>query len=375
MEASHAMSTTRRVLLLFVALAIATAGALPSQAGAAPSRKKAIWGPAQVNGVSQFPIYSELGAGIYETYLRWNDVALSRPARATDPADPAYQWPAELDFVMQEAARYGIRVCLQVFGSPTWANGGNPANWVPKKVSDLADFTTAAARRYPDVHLWMIWGEPSRKVNFMPLVGERRAKPLNARQAAAPRYYARMLDASYGALKGVSSLNTVIGGNTFTVGDISPYNWIRYMRLPNGKPPRMDLYGHNPFSARKPDLRNPPPAGQDVNYADFSDLDTLVGVLDRYQRRGRARLKLFLSEFFFPTDHANWEFPFHVSRSLQAKWLADALRITRRWSRIYTLGWFSLYDDPPRPKGDEVNRGLIDLRDRRKPAFDAFKNG
>src|SRR5438309_10299462 len=104
MGASHAMSTTRRVLLLFVALAIATAGAFPSHAGAALSRKKAIWGPAQVNGVSQFPIYSELGAGIYETYLRWNDIALNRPVRATDPGDPAYRWPAELDFVMQEAA-------------------------------------------------------------------------------------------------------------------------------------------------------------------------------------------------------------------------------------------------------------------------------
>ena len=368
------MSTTRRVLVL-VALALVTAGALPSQAGAAPSRKKAIWGPAEVNGVSQFPIYRELGAGIYENTMRWDEIALSRPARATDPADPAYRWPPGLDFVMREAARYGLRVCLQVSGTPGWANGGRTPNWVPKKVQDLADFTTAAARRYPSVHLWMIWTEPTRSVNFMPLVAERRGKPLNAREAAAPRYYARMLDASYGALKGVSRLNTIIGGSTYTAGLISPLNWIRYMRLPNGKPPRMDLYGHNPFTSRKPDLRNPPPTGPNINFADFSDLDTLVGVLDRYQRRGRSRLRLFLSEFFFPTDHANWEFAFHVSRRVQATWLSDALRITRRWSRIYSLGWLGLYDDPPRPRGDEVNRGLIDIQGRRKPAFYAFKNG
>jgi hypothetical protein len=368
-----AMSTIGRVLAL-VALALVT-GALPSQAGAAPSRKKAIWGPAEMNGVSQFPIYHELGAGIYEHVLRWDSTAPSRPARPTDPADPAYRWPPELDLVMREAARYRIRVCLQISGTPGWANGGRPSNWVPNQVHDLANFATAAARRYPGVHLWMIWVEPTRQFNFMPLVPERRGRPLNAREAAAPRYYARMLDASYAALKGVSSRNTVIGGNTFTVGEISPLNWIRYMRLPNGKPPRMDLYGHNPFTARKPDLRNPPPTGPGVNFADFSDLDTLVGVLDRYQRRGKSRLRLFLSEFFFPTDHANWEFPFHVTRRTQANWLRDALRITRRWSRIYSLGWLSLYDDPPRPGGDEVNRGLIDHQGRRKPAFYVFKNG
>ena len=32
---------------------------------------------------------------------------------------------------------------------------------------------------------------------------------------------------------------------------------------------------------------------------------------------------------------------------MAASWLRSALRITRRSRRIYTLGWFSLYDDPP----------------------------
>src|SRR3954454_6372382 len=246
-----AMSTTGRVLAL-LALALVL-GALPSQAGATPSRKMAIWGPAEVNGASQFPIYRELGAGIYEHVLTWDTAAPTRPARPTDPADPAYRWPPELDFVMREAARYRIRVCLQISRTPGWANGGKTSNWVPTNVRDLGNFATAAARRYPSVHLWMIWVEPTRKFNLMPLVPERRAKPLNAREAAAPRYYARMLDASYAALNAVSTRENVIGGNTCTVGEISPLNWIRYMRLPNGRPPRMDLYGHNPFTARRPD--------------------------------------------------------------------------------------------------------------------------
>ncbi|MEY2431394.1 MAG: hypothetical protein QOC92_1119, partial [Acidimicrobiaceae bacterium] len=68
-------------------------------------------------------------------------------------------------------------------------------------------------------------------------------------------------------------------------------------------------------------------------------------------------------------------FPFHVSRKVQADWLSDALRIVRRGSRFYTLGWLSLYDDPRQSDGLEVNRGLIDLSGRRKPAYTAFRRG
>jgi hypothetical protein len=220
----------------------------------------------------------------------------------------------------------------------------------------------------------MIWGEPSRRANWMPLTRERRDRPLNGKQAAAPHRYAQLLDASYAALKAVSPKNLVIGGNTFTTGDISPLNYIRNLKLPNGRPPRMDLYGHNPFTARNPDLHKPP-LGH--GFADFSDLDTLSGWVDRYLAKPRKRkhLNLFLSEFFAPTDHANNEFNFHVTRKTQALWLKSALRITRRWSRIYSLGWFSLYDDPPQADGREVNRGLIDWRGKRKPSYFVYKSG
>jgi hypothetical protein len=343
------------------------------------SIKKSMWGPVRVNGVSQFPIYYDLGVGIYQTQVLWGEVAPRRPARPEDPADPAYRWPSELDFAIAEASRYGMRVAIQLFGSPSWANGGHPAgtgrNFPPRQPSDFAAFAEAAARRYPSVHLWMVWGEPTRKANWQTIRRERRGRPLTRAAAAAPRLYARILDAAYSAFKRVSAQNLVIGGNTFTTGDISPLNWIRSMRLPNGLPPRMDLYGHNPFSGRKPDLRKPPLR---TGFADFSDLDTLARWTDRFLSRGpgrRRHLRLFLSEFLLPTDHENHEFNFWVDRRTQANWLAAALRITRRWKRIYTLGWFSLYDDPPRPDRREVRRGLIEVGGKRKPAYYAYRRG
>jgi hypothetical protein len=353
-----------------VALLLCLVVAAP--AGAATlSHKKAIWGPVIRAGASQFPIYRDLGAGIYETGLRWSEVATRRPLAATDPNDPAYAWPHRLDTAVNQAAASGISIALEVLGAPHWANGSKPPNWAPRHPSDYADFVTAAARRYPSVHLWLIWGEPSRAVNFMPLTPETRDRPLTKQQAKAPQRYARILDAAYGALKSVSAENLVIGGNTWTVGDISPRNWIRNLKLPNGKPPRLDLYGHNAFTGRKPNLRKRP-LGH--GFADFSDLDTLVGWLDQ-AFPGRPRLRLFLSEFLIPTDHASHEFDFHVTRKTQGDWLKAALRIARKWNRIYTLGWFQLYDERPNRAGNQTASGLIDPKGVRRPAYYAFRRG
>ena len=98
--------------------------------------------------------------------------------------------------------------------------------------------------------------------------------------------------------------------------------------------------------------------------------------VDRAYRSRRKRPKLFLSEFFAPTDHFNHEFNFYVSRRDPGQ-LAHVPRCgsRRRWSRIYTFGWYELYDEPPRPRGDEVNRGLIDIDGRKKPSYYAYKNG
>ena len=361
----------RRCGVLCLLLLTLVSAAAPAEAR--QSRKKSIWGPVQVNGVSQFPIYKDLGAGIYQMTLHWNQVAPGRPGDAKDPADPAYRWPADVDYALSEGQRYGIRISVQLIGAPRWANGGRSRRWAPSHPRDFARFAIAASRRYPGVRYWMIWGEPSRRHNFMQLRRERRGKRLNRRESRGPRLYARILDSAYGALKRVDRHDLVIGGNTFTTGDVSPLNFIRAMRLPGGRRPRMDLYGHNPFTARRPNLRKRPLG---FGFADFSDLDTLARWVGRYLGRPRhRRLRFFLSEFFVPTDHPNHELNFWVSRRTQARWLRSALRITRRWSRIYSLGWFSLYDDPPRRRGDEVNRGLIDRSGRRKPAYNVFKQG
>lgn len=353
----------RRRLALAGAVALVVLAASSAAAHAAPDPKKAIWGPVRVGDQSQFPTYADLGVGIYQYGLPWEQIAPTRPANPTNPSDPAYHWPEELDFALAEAQRYGITVSLMLVRAPRWANGGNSHTFAPNNPRDFADFATAAARRYPTVRLWLIWTEPTISTHFQPFSRKR-----------TPRIYARMLDAAYGALKAANRGNLVIGGNTITQGDIKPLDFIRRLRLPSGKPPRMDMWGHNPFSPREPNLKKRP---MKPGTADTSDLDSLINWLDTELTHGKRnrRLKLFISEWTIPTDHSSYLFGFYGDRVTVASYLSRALSIARRMKRVYTLGWWYLYDEPPNPAGNEINWGLITWDGIRKPAYFAFKNG
>jgi hypothetical protein len=359
---------------LFALLLLLPVFALGESASAAPSTHKLIWGPTTETA---FRTYGDLGAGLYEMSINWSRIATSRPANPTDPHDPAYEWTPSVDEAIANASREGMQVVIEVTGAPGWANGGRQWRWAPDNPQDYADFVAAASRRWPEVHYWQIWGEPSRRPNFLPLPSHLSGLKLTAQQRRGPGIYAQILDAAYVSLKAVSSSNVVIGGNTFSGGDIKPLAYIKALRLPNGKPPRMDMYGQNPFGYRKPDLsKNLLDPGSGI--ADFCDLDVVAEYVDRYlSRAGRntGRLPLFLSEYMLPTDHKNFEFNYWVSRKTASEWLTDALKITRSWHRIFTFGWFALEDEVPNGKGTEVNRGLLTWQGFKKPAYYAFKNG
>jgi hypothetical protein len=337
-------------------LAVLAAGllALPSTANAA---EKSIWGPIELpQGSSAFPLYDRLGVDVFQTVLNWAEAAPVRPSRPTDPNDPAYRWPRKLDLAVAEARRHGISVAIMAAYTPRWANGGRARQWSPRDPGDYARFLTAASRRYRTVRRWMIWGEPTRSANFRPS-----AAP------AGPRTYATLLDRAYGALKQRSRRNVVIGGMTVTAGEVSPSNFLRLMRLRSGRPPRLDWYGHNPFSRRFPNLRKGPlPDGM----RDFSDLDTLIREIRRtYKSRGR-KPRLWLSEFNVQSDRGSRHFNWYVSRPQQAKWLTAAYRIANRSTRIAGLGWYEFLDQPLGRLS--ANWGLMTYAGAKKPAYRAY---
>src|SRR3954468_8418966 len=107
----------RRALPLILALVAFPA----ASADAAVTTKKAIWGPVEIDSQPQFPVYRELGAGIFQTTLDWSEVASLNALAATDVDDPSYEWPDEIDTAISEAKRQGISVALTVTGTPSWS--------------------------------------------------------------------------------------------------------------------------------------------------------------------------------------------------------------------------------------------------------------
>ena len=267
------------------ALVLLLAGVL-LQPGLAEARtSKAIWGPTRMpDGSSAFRVYRDLGVDVFQVQLVWDRVAPTRPARPTRPGDRAYVWPEIVNEAVRMGRRYGIDVAIMVKGSPAWANGGQSPQWAPAP-GHYARFLRAASRRYRYVKRWMIWGETNRAAVFQPL-------PPNSR--AGPRAYARLLDSAYAALKRSSRRNIVIGGMTFSFGEVYPSKWIRWMRLPNGRPPRLDWYGHNPFTRRPPDIRLTDypefPGSRDISDADTfaREVHRAYRGYPRFRRRGPA---------------------------------------------------------------------------------------
>lgn len=354
-----------------VAAVSATAGALATASQARSGRSQArtsgshhvlkmIWGDVNLpNGQSAFPIYHKLGVQVFQVELNWAQVAPTKPANAENPNDPAYVWPASVAQALRQAARYHIKVCILVLGAPTWATGMASPWTGPTHPSDYASFLIAAAHHYGSVRDWMIWGEPNRNVNFWPM-------PANS--PVGPRHYALLLNAAYDALKGVSRKNIVIGGNNASYGTVNPADFVHWMKLPNGKPPPMDYFGLNPYSAR------PPEAHQYVCCKGGRDIDDLSAMESQLKRIYHRTVPLWLSEFTVSTNHNNRAFPFHVSRAEQARWVTGAYKLVNSLPFVVSLGWFNLIDQPPTAGNWNLTTGLMTWKLQPKPAFYAYEH-
>jgi hypothetical protein len=355
-----------RFLVVALAAIAAVALALGPATASAAKKPKTMWGPVTLNGKSMFPTYNDLGVDIYATTAHWDQIAPTKPVNPTDPADPAYLWPQYIDFSLSEAQKYGMQLLILFRGTPPWANGNQSNRFAANNIQDWTNFSTAIAKKYPGVNLWMIWGEPNREPNFGPFTSSTSPRgPLNGAQQVAPRTYAQLLDSAYGALKAVNPANKVIGGNTYTsagTGDINPYAWIRYLKLPDGSRPRMDYWGHNPYGFDMPNLKDPPSPKGSVA---FGDLRRLVKALDKAYRG--QRLKLYLAEWGVPIGYKDKDLTYGLKAKEGVTWIKAGFRIANTFNRIFSLGWVHPVDTP------YSSQGLLDKNGKRKAGYKVYK--
>ena len=175
---------SRRLLALAAVLAATAALCVPA-ASASRYIEHGIFDDAQIhygNPDIVFPMLKQLRSQLLRINLQWggpNAVARRRPARPTDPEDPAYNW-AEYDRTVNYAQQYGHKVVFAIIGTPPWANKNKGLNVAPTNPLDLQRFAAAAATRYsgtyeapdgrilPPVRRWLAWNEPNNPAFLRP---------------------------------------------------------------------------------------------------------------------------------------------------------------------------------------------------------------
>ena len=74
------------------------------------------------------------GASVIHTTANWASIAPTRPSTPSDGNDPAYRL-SDLDELVFTSGLHGLRVMINVTGTPKWANGNKTPNRLPTRLS------------------------------------------------------------------------------------------------------------------------------------------------------------------------------------------------------------------------------------------------
>jgi hypothetical protein len=312
---------------------------------------------------------SETGASIVRTTVYWNRIAPTRPAIASDPFDPAYQF-SDLDEFVRSAAFHGMTVMLSVWGTPDWANGDKGVNYAPTKLSDFQAFATALARRYsglnpgyPFVGYYSIWNEPNLQ-QFLAPTYDSRGKP------KSPLIYAGLARAGYAGIKAGNRRALVAIGETSPRGRTKPTTQRGVQQtlapalfakvLSTARPiVKFDAWAHHPYS----DLGASPTQKvryPNVNLPQISSFDKDLGKW--FKRRSTP---IWVTEYGFQTKPGQ---PKGVTPAQQAAYLKQSLAMVRKESFVQMFIWFIFRDQTV----SLWHSGLLNENATRKPSYNAF---
>ncbi|MCW2963326.1 MAG: hypothetical protein JWO17_578 [Actinomycetia bacterium] len=378
-----------RVGALIAVLATAFVAASAQRADASRYMRVGIYDEAQtLYGPvdTTFSIFKQLHVQEVRLNLYWGGrygVAKTRPAAATNPADPAYDWTL-YDRTVFLAAASGVHVLFSVFGTPTWANGGRGPNSAPTQATDLRNFANAAARRYsgvyrgpdgrtiPAVKDWLAWNEPNNPIFLAPQF-KKTAKGWTMQGAVD---YAKICNSIYdGVHATLAPAERVACGATSPRGNnnpnssrpsVSPLAFLRACKTAGLK--TFDAWAHHPYyggPSEGPATKPPVTAkGTPATAVTLGNIGDLIKEVTRLYGNKR----IWITEYGYQTNPPDQIVG--VSWAKQATYLTQAFAIARKNPRIDMMLWFLLKDEPTLAGWQS---GLITFSGVKKPAFLAFQ--
>jgi hypothetical protein len=332
-----------------------------------------------------FSLFKQLHVQEVRLNLYWGGrfgVAKTRPAAATNPNDPAYDWTL-YDRTVFLAAQAKVHVLFSVFGTPAWANGGKGPNVAPARATDLRNFAYAAARRYsgvyrggdgrtiPAVKEWLAWNEPNNPVFLTPQY-KKTAAGWTIQSAVD---YAKICAAVYNGVHATLAASERVGcGGTAPRGNnnpstarasVSPLAFLRAVKKAGLK--SFDAWAHHPYYAGPSDQPTTKPVTAKGAPATAVTLGN-IGDLIKEVTRLYGNKRIWITEYGYQTNPP--DSLFGVTLRKQAQYLTQAFAIARKSPRIDMMLWFLLKDEPSLAGWQS---GLLTASGAKKPAFAAFQ--
>jgi len=323
------------------------------------------WAP---NRATMLASAAATGATIIHTNANWPSIAPKRPKNPANQTDPAYRLN-DLDELVQNASKNGMRVMIDITGSPKWANGNKTPNHMPKKLSDLTAFSKMLANRYDGtvagrgyVGLWSVWNEPNLNRFLTPqYVGKKIVSPGN---------YAKLYRAAYAGIKAGNPKAQVAIGETSARGrdipkagnsaTVAPGTFARLVAKTKGL--KFDAWAHHPY----PTSPNLPPTQKvrwpNVTLLQLSRFETSID--QWFHRRG---IPVWITEYGHETKPGE---PHGVTNAVQANYAKQSLALARKDKRVGMFIWFTLRDT----SGNPWQSGLYSKSGAKKPAYAAFSS-
>jgi hypothetical protein len=358
------LKATRVALIAFTALLAIPAAA----AHAAPRMPIGFfddpsfrWSPTRADNLRTAAL---TGASVIHTTATWASLAPTKPANAANGDDPAYKL-ADLDDLVFQSSLNGLRVMIDVTGTPKWANGGKAPNVLPKRVGDLTTFTRMLATRYNGknghgvVSLWSVWNEPNIQLFLTPQFA--------GKKIVGPANYAKIYRAAYAGIKAGNPAAKVAIGETSARGrdkplagvsaSVAPGTFARLLAQQKGL--KFDAWAHHPY----PTSPNLPPL-QKVRYPNVT-LSTLPKFESDLKKFFHRSVPIWITEYSHETKPAE---PHGVTFATQAKYAKQALTIAKNDPNVQMFIWFVYRDSA----GNPWQSGLFSQNGAKKPAYNSF---
>jgi hypothetical protein len=289
---------------------------------------------------------------------------------SVQPAQGSFNW-TPTDAVVGSLAAHGIRTVPFIWGSPRWVapTPARPPLDGVDAVQAWEDFLRAAVVRYGPggsywatvyrqqyganakplpIQSWQIWNEPNLQKYFAP--------------EPSPGRYARLLQISHGAIRGIDLQARIVLAGMPGNGDLTAWDFLNRLYSVAGIKNRFDAAALHPYAP-------------DIAHVRFQ-IQKIRGVM---VNRGDRATPLWLTELAWGSDPPD-QFGINQGLAGQSARLREAYRMVLQnrtaWN-LQRIFWYLWRD--PRPAGGNAcsfcsSAGLLRYDRTKKPAYYTFRS-